>query len=273
MFCLGLGEQLAEAGHRGYPSCRAAAAGRPSMALRERLYASGFKCYPRGQVFPPPWSHSLAGEVAGVALRPLAAPFRPARPAGRIVAEAVAAHGAGQVVERGRLGVEDHEPGAVAQRDLGEPGGGVDGERRADREEQVGAGRRGWERSRSSGTRFSPNEIVADLRIPPQSRHSGSSSPARTRSSVSSIGPRQPHDEALRLRARCRGSRRSLGRAAGGVVEPVDVLGDERVQRGAAARARRARGARRWARRTTSRSRARLRHACLRTVRVATRSS
>ena len=48
-------------------------------------------------------------------------------------------------------------------------------------------------RSRSSGTRFSPNEIVADFRMPPHSRQAGSSSPARTRSSVSSIGPRQPH--------------------------------------------------------------------------------
>ena len=47
--------------------------------------------------------------------------------------------------------------------------------------------------ARSAGTRFSPNEIVADFSIPPHSRQAGSSSPARTRASVSSIGPRQPH--------------------------------------------------------------------------------
>ena len=83
----------------------------------------------------------------------------------------------------------------VAQRDLGERR--PRGTRRATcptaRNTSAPAAAR-CARSRSSGTRFSPNEIVADFRIPPHSRQAGSSSPARTRSSVSSIGPRQPHD-------------------------------------------------------------------------------
>ena len=90
-----------------------------------------------------------------------------------------------------------------------------------------------WARSRSSGTRFSPNEIVADFSIPPHSRHGGSSSPARTRSRVSSIGPRQPHAEALDRVHGAVDLDDALGRRARGLVQPVDVLGDERVQRGA----------------------------------------
>ena len=40
-----------------------------------------------------------------------------------------------------------------------------------------------------------PNEIVSLLRMPPHTTHGGSSSPARTRSSVSSIGRRSPHSQ------------------------------------------------------------------------------
>ena len=109
-------------------------------------------------------------------------------------------------------------------------------------------------RSRSSGTRFSPKLIVADFSIPPHSRHAGSSSPARTRSSVSSIGPRQPHARHL---AKCTVpwiSIELLGVAPGGEVQAVDVLGDERVHVRRRARARRPRGARRSAPRPRSRS-------------------
>jgi hypothetical protein len=49
-----------------------------------------------------------------------------------------------------------------------------------------------WARSRSSATRFSPKLIVADLRMPPQLRQGGSSSPAWTRASARSIGARSP---------------------------------------------------------------------------------
>jgi hypothetical protein len=47
-------------------------------------------------------------------------------------------------------------------------------------------------RSITSGTRAWPKEMVALFRIPPQARQGGSSSPARTRSSASCIGPRAP---------------------------------------------------------------------------------
>ena len=86
-------------------------------------------------------------------------------------------------------------------------------------------------RSRSSATRFSPNEIVADLRIPPQNRHGGSSSPASTRSSVSSIGPRHPHPMHFTIAHVAVDLDDDLGRLPGEVVQPVDVLGHEHVQR------------------------------------------
>ena len=47
----------------------------------------------------------------------------------------------------------------------------------------------------TSGTRFWPKEIVSLLMIPPQTRQGGSSSPARTRSSVSAIGRRSPQSQ------------------------------------------------------------------------------
>ena len=87
-------------------------------------------------------------------------------------------------------------------------------------------------RRRSAGTRFSPKEMVADLRIPPQSRHGGSSSPARTRSMVSSIGPCHPHRDALRLAQVAVDLDDLLRRVAGEMVEPVDVLRHQGVERG-----------------------------------------
>ena len=59
-------------------------------------------------------------------------------------------HDVGDRVERRLLGVDDHEPGAVAQRDLGQRGRRVDAERRADREEHVGA----------AGRELRPLEVV-----------------------------------------------------------------------------------------------------------------
>ena len=49
--------------------------------------------------------------------------------------------------------------------------------------------------SMTSGTRFCPKEIVSLLTMPPQRSHDGSSSPARTRSSRSSIGRRSLHPQ------------------------------------------------------------------------------
>ena len=46
-----------------------------------------------------------------------------------------------------------------------------------------------------------PNEIVADLRMPPHVRHGGSSSPARTRASARSIGARSPQARHVTSRA------------------------------------------------------------------------
>src|SRR5262245_7752703 len=46
--------------------------------------------------------------------------------------------------------------------------------------------------SSTAGSSAWPNEIVADLRIPPHFRHGGSSSPAATRSKASVIGVRSP---------------------------------------------------------------------------------
>ena len=55
-------------------------------------------------------------------------------------------------------------------------------------------------RSITSGTSCWPNEIVSLLRMPPQSRHGGSSSPARTRSSTCCIGPRMPQPQHMNRR-------------------------------------------------------------------------
>ena len=66
--------------------------------------------------------------------------------------------------------------------------------------------------------------------MPPQARHCGSSSPARTRASASSIGARRPHSQHITRRMLPCTSTTSAGRLAGALVQLVDVLGDERVQ-------------------------------------------
>ena len=153
-------------------------------------------------------------------------------------------------VERGLLGVQDHEARAVPQRDLGQRR--PRGRRRATCRSR-GTRRRGPPRAatgwRSSGTRFSPKLIVADFRMPPHATHAGSSSPARTRSSVSSIGPRQSHAMHFASRTLPWISTTMLGRLPGRVVQPVDVLGDDAWQRSRAFERRRARRGRGSARR------------------------
>jgi hypothetical protein len=49
-------------------------------------------------------------------------------------------------------------------------------------------------RARSAWTSACPKEIVADLRMPPQVRQAGSSSPALTRSSTRAMGARSPQE-------------------------------------------------------------------------------
>ncbi len=71
-----------------------------------------------------------------------------------------------------------------------------------------------------------PNEMVADLRKPPQTSQAGSFSPASSRRRTAAIGMRR---EQLRQSTyqRCRAVR---GRAPGGaglLVQTVDVLGDQ----------------------------------------------
>src|SRR5581483_1105924 len=62
---------------------------------------------------------------------------------GEHLPQGVAADGAGPVVERRLLGVEDDEAGTVLERDLREAGRRVDGEARARGDEHVGVGGRG----------------------------------------------------------------------------------------------------------------------------------
>ena len=175
------------------------------------------------------------------------------RSSGSRVAELPARTSVGRRVERRRLGVEDHEPRAVAHRELGEGGRGV--ARRATCRSARKTSAAGAARSRAIEVRG--DEVLAerDRRPTSASRRTrgtaGPSSPARTRSSVSSIGPRQPQSRHFASWAVPWISTTIAGDEPGALVQPVDVLGDERVERRRGARARRARGARRWARRPT----------------------
>ena len=54
----------------------------------------------------------------------------------------------------------------------------------------TGVSPKGRTASITSGTSVCPKLIVSDFKMPPQTRHGGSASPARTRSSVSTIGRR-----------------------------------------------------------------------------------
>jgi hypothetical protein len=66
--------------------------------------------------------------------------------------------------------------------------------------------------------------------MPPHTRHGGSASPARTRSSVSRIGRRSSQSQHRVNRTVPCTSITLCGVVAGGLVQPVDVLGDEGVQ-------------------------------------------
>ena len=114
------------------------------------------------------------------------------------------------VVVRRLLGREDHERGAVPQRELGQAGDRVDDERRADREEQVGVrGRelRPVQVGRARGSRRTRSSPTSTCRR--TARHAGSSSPARTRSTRLLHRPVPAARRGTSPRARCRGSRRS----------------------------------------------------------------
>ena len=193
------------------------------------------KCYRRGRVFPT-WPRI---GVRSASTR-----------TGRTSPSRSRSTNVGDAVERRRLGVEDHQDGAGPQRVLGERR--PPGRRRATCRPR---GRRRRRRpraapaSRSAGTRFSPNEIVADFRIPPQSRHAGSSSPARTRSSGLLHRAAPAALEALRLVHVAVDLDDDLRRGARGLVQPVDVLRDQRVEAGASLELGERDGARRSARR------------------------
>ena len=180
-----LGEQLAERGHSGDSGIRGA-------AIERRV-----KSYRPGRIFPTRRQRRRRTTLRPVPHVPVTraqSGHDPGDEGREDVAEGGVADGVGVAVERGLLGVHDHEPGAVwraRSRAARRPG-----RRRATcraRGTRRSAAAACCARSRSSATRFSPKLIVADFRIPPHSRHAGSSSPARTRSSVSAIGPRQPH--------------------------------------------------------------------------------
>ena len=83
---------------------------------------STLKCYRSGRIFPTGQTECRQG--------------------GEHLAELVPDDDVGDRIERCLLGVQDHESSAVPDRDLGQRGGGIHGERRADREEHVGAARR-----------------------------------------------------------------------------------------------------------------------------------
>ena len=89
---------------------------------------------------------------------------------------------------------------------------------------------------------FSPKLIVAEFRIPPHSWHAGSGSPERTRSNVSAIGPRHPHEMHLTSRTLPWISTTISGDLPGRLMQAVDVLRDEqagaRLRRSSSTRAR-----------------------------------
>src|SRR5215831_548565 len=75
-----------------------------------------------------------------------------------------------------------------------------------------------------------PKEIVADLRMPPQSRHGGSGSPAATRSRATRIVVRSSQVRQTTHEDRSMHLDDALRVAARELVKAVDVLGHDRVQ-------------------------------------------
>ena len=105
------------------------------------------------------------------------------------LADRVADHDVGQVVEGRGLGVHDDHRGPGARRQRHQPGRRVDTEARAHGQQQVARPAASSARRGRAATRLWPKLMVADLRMPPQRPPSGrrrgsagSSSPARTRS-------------------------------------------------------------------------------------------
>ena len=148
------------------------------------------------------------------------------------LADRTADHRVGELVHLGGLGVHDHDPRARAlgdrhdRRDRDTPTGCCRSRAagRSSRAARLGA------RAGRRATRFWPNEIVADFRIPPQLRQGGSSSPARTRASARSIGARSPQSRHVDFAHVPWISTSRSGDDARRLVQPVDVLGDQRVQ-------------------------------------------
>ena len=147
------------------------------------------------------------------------------------LADRAVEHGVGEAVHLGRAGVDDDDSGARRLRPRDAVGRRVDA---AASTRRRAAGRTPRSprsaRSMTSGTSDWPNEIVSLLRIPPQTRHGGSSSPARTRSSASPIGRRSSQSQHRVHHIVPCTSMTARRRSPGLLVQAVDVLGDDGVQ-------------------------------------------
>ena len=169
-----------------------------------------------------PWLKAYRpGRDSGSSAGTGAAPSAGADQRRQELADRAVEHGVGEAVHLGRAAVDDDDPGArrpwPAARSW-RPGTRCSVEPTASSRSHSSL--TCIARSITSGTSAWPNEIVSLFRIPPHTRHGGSSSPARTRSSVSSIGrrslavpaPRPPH-RAVHLDDQLGGGARPSGAA------------------------------------------------------------
>ena len=149
--------------------------------------------------------------------------------AGQQLAERGVAHGVGDPVEGGLLAVEDHQPGAVAERDLGQRSRRVDAERRAEGEEHVRPGRGVLGAFEVLG-----HEVLAEAdggRLQDPAAHEAGRVRLAGAHPVEGLAhrPAPAAAEALGGVDRAVDLDDVVGVAARGLVQAVDVLGDERV--------------------------------------------
>ena len=216
------------------------------------------KAYFGGRVFPTPdWVAIRVGVRPGW-VRTSPSSLRSATRAGstspswsRLTASATPSNGVGWAFTITRRA-------PVGERDLGERGGGVDAERRAEREEQVGA------RPRPAGParRSSAHEVLAEAdrgRLQDPAALEARRDPPRRRAPGRASRPSARASRTTRHFASCTVpwiSTICSGTIPAAWCSPSMFWVTSVCSVGAGARAPRARGGRRWARRPTSRSRA-----------------
>ena len=137
----------------------------------------------------------------------------------------------GDGVHLGRPAVDDRHPGSGRGGHRHATGGRIDAERRADGEQHVAR----------PADRHRPVDHLGHERLPERDRvaledarrtrdSGGSSSPPRTRRSVSAIGRRSPHDPAARPPSGAVDLDHQRRVVAGALVQLVDVLGHDAAQ-------------------------------------------